>query len=165
MPMNLDFDRLESIKALAEVAGEAYTEPWAYADLTRTAAEVCRAPIALVSLAEGDTLRVHTQVGLEEATPLADSFCAHAMEVRDQVLVVEDASGDARFAHQTQVAGPHAIRFCAGARLETSRGELLGSLCALAPTPRRLDAVQLRTFQFLARQMSRMLEQQGARGA
>jgi PAS domain S-box-containing protein len=52
-------------------------------------------------------------------------------------MVVEDATGDARFAASPLVAGHPQVRFYAGAALTTADGLNLGALCVMDDKPRR----------------------------
>ena len=67
------------------------------------------------------------------------SFCAHTI-LQNHVLVVEDASRDARFATNPYVIDGPRIRFYAGAPLRTKHGERLGAVCVLDDKPRVLPS-------------------------
>ncbi|MCP5370969.1 MAG: GAF domain-containing protein [Hyphomicrobiales bacterium] len=113
------------------------TPPEAMFDrLTRVAASVYSAPIALVSLVDRDRQWFKSARGLVgRETPVAWSFCAHA--VRDGgVLVVPDARTDPRFRDNPLVTGSPYIRFYAGAPLEAPDGHRLGTLCVIDSKPR-----------------------------
>ncbi|MDH4392758.1 MAG: hypothetical protein QE285_15205 [Aquabacterium sp.] len=80
--------------------------------LARTAALVCRVPIALISLIDHDRQWFKANVGLPgvRQTPRDQAFCAHAVP-GDQLLEVRDASRDPRFAHNPLVTAAPDIRF------------------------------------------------------
>ena len=79
-----------------------------------------------------------SKVGLEiTETPRDRSFCAHALE-RRELLIVSDATQDARFAQNPMVTGEPGIRFYAGAPLLTPEGVVLGTLCVIDRVPREL---------------------------
>lgn len=62
----------------------------------------------------------------------ADPFCAQALALdAGAVLVVEDITGDDRFADGPLVAGEAHVRFYAGAVLTNPAGVNLGALCVL----------------------------------
>lgn len=104
--------------------------------ITSFAAELCEVPVALVSLVERDRQFFLSRAGLAESeTPRATSFCQFAMLMGD-VMVVPDATKDARFAANPLVTGDPYIRFYAGAPLVTEDGLPLGSLCVIDRMPR-----------------------------
>ncbi len=119
--------------------------------ITDFAAELCAAPMALVSLVEEceQTFLSATGTALT-GTPRAMSFCAHAMW-RDDLMVVPDAAQDPRFVDNPLLDDP-GIRFYAGAPLITDNGVPLGALCILdtAPRPAGLTAFQKDGLRILA---------------
>lgn len=104
--------------------------------ITRFAASLCGAPIALVSLVEADRQRFLGRTGLDVTeTPRETSFCAHAM-LKPEVMIVPDATRDPRFAKNPLVTGSTGIRFYAGMPLISEEGVPLGSLCVIDRVPR-----------------------------
>jgi PAS domain S-box-containing protein len=130
----------------------------AYDDLTRLASEICRTPIALVTLIDSDRQWFKSRVGLDVAdTPRDIAFCAHAL-FDTELLVVRDTTQDERFADNPFVtAAPH-IRFYAGAPLVSHDGQVLGTLCDLDSEPRELTSEQMDALRALARQVMAQLE-------
>ncbi|MBW3637672.1 MAG: PAS domain-containing protein [Armatimonadetes bacterium] len=129
-----------------------------YEDLTLLAAQICGAPISLLSLIDRDRQWFKSHRGLElEQTSREVSFCAHAI-LDEGVLEVPDATQDARFCDNELVTGPHQFRFYAGAPLITPEGHRLGTLCVIDKTPRQLSAGQIEALQALARQAMAQLE-------
>ena len=129
----------------------------AFDDLTRLAAQVLGTPIALVSLIDRDRQWFKSRVGIEVcSTPRDMAFCAHAIH-GDDVMVVEDALQDPRFANNPLVTGDPFIRFYAGAPLIADDGLALGTLCVIDRQPRRFDATQRETLALLARQVMAQL--------
>lgn len=125
----------------------------AFDRLTRTAAEIFDAPIALVSLIDSERQWFKSKVGLtDESTPRDWAFCAHAIEGgKPSTMVVEDATDDPRFAANPLVTGDPNIRFYAGATLTTPQGQNLGTLCIIDDKPRaRPSPDQLQRLQRLA---------------
>lgn len=106
------------------------------AELTRFAAQLCAAPVSLVTLVESDRQRFLGRTGIEaESTPRSTSFCAYAM-MGDGVLVVPDATLDERFAEFELVTGEFGLRFYAGAPLTSIEGAPIGAFCVIDKTPR-----------------------------
>lgn len=126
--------------------------------LTRLAATICDVPIALVSLVDESRQWFLSRVGLDAAeTPRDQAFCAHAIMDSD-LMVVEDAQQDERFADNPLVVGAPRIRFYAGAPLEVSPGLRLGTLCVIDRKPRRLTSDQQEALQILRAAVVTQLE-------
>lgn len=113
------------------------TPPQASFDrITRMAAHLFKVPVALVSLIDTDRQWFKSRVGLAlTETPRSVSFCAHAI-LQDDVMVVQDASTDARFADNPLVRGETAARFYAGSPIDVGDGVQIGTLCIIDSVPR-----------------------------
>lgn len=135
------------------------TEPEdSFDDLTRLAAFVCEAPIALISLVDAGRQWFKSRHGLSITETSRDiSFCTHAI-LEPELFVVPDALADDRFATSPLVTSDPFIRFYAGAPLLSPGGRTLGMLCVLDRVPRRLKAGQLDALRVLARQVVGQLE-------
>ena len=97
-------------------------------------------PTVLLSLVDGERQWFKSRIGLDASeTPRNISFCGHAI-LQPELLVIEDARLDPRFADNPLVTAPPHIRFYAGAPLELSPGLRVGTLCLLGPEPRVFDA-------------------------
>lgn len=107
--------------------------------LSRTAAHIFGAEMALVSLVDQNRQWFRACFGLEglTETPIQLSFCAHtvALPSDEDTLVVLDASKDERFASNPMVTGwPH-VQFYAGAAIRLN-GQKVGTLCVIDSKPR-----------------------------
>ncbi len=131
----------------------------AYDDITRLAADMCGAPIALISLVDKQRQWFKSRVGIQlTESPRENSFCSAAIHNADEVLIIEDASKDERFAnHVYVVSNPH-IRFYAAVPLLTSDGYAVGTICVIDTVARTLSEKQLENLRFLAQQVMVMLE-------
>lgn len=118
--------------------------------LTQLAARLFDVPIVLVSLVDEKRqwFKSRRGIGITE-TPRDAAFCAHAILGSD-VLVVEDAHADPRFADNPLVLGRPHIRFYAGAPLVAEDGSRLGTFCIIDSKPRQLDAAGRATLADLA---------------
>ena len=129
-------------------------------DIARLAAGIFETPIALVSIIDQDRQWFKTRIGLDvDETPREWAFCAHAIEKPDQLLVVEDAALDPRFADNPLVTAAPSIRFYAGAPLVTGSGHAIGTVCVIDHKPKTPDPEALEQLRFLAQQVMVRLEQ------
>ncbi len=158
MPAPLPIDekiRLEALRRFAFLD----TEPSdSFDDITRLAAYVCDASIALVSFVDEDRQWFLSRHGTElRETDRCLAFCAYAI-LDEVILEVPDARADARFVENLLVTGEPFIRFYAGAPLRSPDGHNLGTLCVIDQHPRTLSTEQRCVLTALARQVSRLLE-------
>lgn len=131
-------------------------------DLTQIAAQICGAPMAMVSLIDKNRQWFKSRVGLDTTETSRDvSFCGHAI-LETEPLVVEDATQDPKFKNNPLVTGNPLIRFYAGAQLNTTSGHAIGTLCVLDTKPRQLNSSQVRALQVLSRQVVAHFERQRA---
>lgn len=126
-------EELESFDVLDTSSEEAFDS------ITRLAQSALGTPIVLVSLLDNERQWFKSRQGLDaEETPRDISFCTHAIE-SDDGLVVEDATKHPMFESNPLVTGDPKIRFYAGAPLKTSNGYRVGTLCAIDRNPRKLS--------------------------
>jgi PAS domain S-box-containing protein len=149
--------RLAALRELGVL--DTLAEP-AFDTITRTAAQVCGVPIALISLIDAQRQWFKSNIGLPgvDETPRDVAFCDHA--IRDaELFEVADATQDERFATNPLVTGNPDIRFYAGAPITLPGGERIGTVCVFDRTPRQLDAHQRTMLQSLAAIVGAMLGQ------
>ncbi len=131
----------------------------AYDDLTRMAAQVCGAPISLITLMDDHRNWFKSRVGVQlEQTPAENGFCEAALAEPRAVKIVRDARADPKFSSHPLVVGEPYIRFYAAAPLVTSRGIAVGTLCVIDHVPRDLLPEQLTQLSFMAEQVMSLLE-------
>jgi GAF domain-containing protein len=131
----------------------------AFDDLVRLALYICETPIAAVSFIDKDRQWFKSKVGIAVPETKRDiSFCAHALTLPNETLIVPDASLDVRFSDNPLVTGEPKIRFYAGAPLVTEDGFVLGTLCVIDHVPKELSAAQTKALEVLRNQVMRELE-------
>ena len=130
----------------------------AFDDVTKLAAFICGTPTAIMSLIDRERQWFKAKVGLPaNEMPREQAFCAYTI-LQPDLLEVEDARTDARFADNPLVTGLRGIRFYAGQPLITDSGHALGSLCVIDQQPRKLSPEQKACLESLARMVMTTLE-------
>lgn len=118
--------------------------------LTRLAKECLKAPIALVTLVDQDRQWFKSRQGIEICeTPVAVSFCAHAIKSQGP-FIVENACLDLRFRDNPLVTGDLKIRSYLGIPLCTPACLPLGTLCVMDSKPRIFAPSEIRILQSIA---------------
>lgn len=144
---------LEHLRVLGSVSEKVFD------DIVQLATALCDVPIALVSLVDRDRQWFKSCIGLEVQETHRDlAFCGHAILQPTDVMIVEDAVLDVRFAYSPLVNGPPHIRFYAGAPIVTEAGHALGTVCVIDTQPRKLSESQVTALQALARQAAALLD-------
>lgn len=150
--------RLSSVRSLHAVGAEGDAATEAAANL---AAHLLDCPIALVTLLDEDIQWFKANIGMDGcSTPRDVSFCTYALDLpANEVMVVEDATQDVRFAHNPFVTGEPHVRFYVGALLTGSDGANYGTLCVIDTRVRpRPDDATLDRLRDLARLVVAELE-------
>ena len=128
-------ERLSALKALAIL--DTQPEP-AFDRISRLAANVINAPIALVSLVDFDRQWFKSRTGIDaEETSRDDALCSWAI-LSDDIFIIEDTLEDERFRENPLVLGEPFIRFYAGAPLVLECGHRIGTVCVIDRVPRKL---------------------------
>jgi len=109
----------------------------AFDRLTALAAAMCDAPIALVTVLDGERQWFRSQRGFDEPETLREeAFCSHAVAMgRGALMVVPDALLDTRF-QDNRLVRENGVRFYAGAVITTADGRQDGAVCVIDDQPR-----------------------------
>jgi formate hydrogenlyase transcriptional activator len=146
-----DADRLEALRRtylLDSPAEEAFDR------LTWLATSLLRVSVAYVSLVDDHRQFFKSQRGFAEPlatirqTPLSHSFCRHAVESREP-LIVADARVHPILRHNPAVL-EHGFIAYAGIPLITSEGHALGTFCVVEKRPRDWSEEEIRVLRVLA---------------
>jgi len=131
----------------------------AFDGLTKLAAHICEAPIALLTLIDKDRQWFKSKYNFTvPETPRDVSFCAHAILQPNDILVVADTLNDERFAQNPFVTGAPYVRFYAGAPLVNPDGCALGTLCVIGHAPRALSVEHQSALRVLSQHVMTELE-------
>ena len=154
-PAVREADRLTALESFDVLGNEAEQD---LDDIVKLAAHICATPIATVGFVDGTRQCFKAKVGLAvDEIPRGTAFCAYSIQ-QDELLVVEDARLDPRFADSPLVTGPPHVCFYAGHPLTTSEGHMLGTLAVMDHQPRELLQHQRFALATLARQVMKWLE-------
>ena len=105
--------------------------------------DTLKIPICLISLLDTNRQWFKAKCGIDvDSTSRDVAFCSYAL-LSDQVLIIEDACSDPRFANNPLVTGDPHIRFYAGAPLTVRPGVAIGTLCVIDTEPRKLDTSEV----------------------
>ncbi|NPD45405.1 MULTISPECIES: ATP-binding protein [unclassified Lentimicrobium] len=155
IPQN-EIKRLEELKKYSILDTMPEKE---YDDITALASYICRTPISLISLIDDDRQWFKSRHGLDaESTPRNVAFCAHAINHKDQLMIVPDSRDDKRFHDNPLVTGAPNVVFYAGIPLVSSEGYPVGTLCVIDHEPKELDEAQQKALITLSNQVIELFE-------
>lgn len=140
------------------------TEPEIQFDsIAQAAALACGTSAALITFIDAERQWAKANFGLPGFSNIAhkDGLCWHTI-LQDDILEIQDASADRRFAQNSLVIGGPAIRFYAGVPLKTSDGTSVGAICVMDQKPRRLDPAQTQILRLLGIATEKAIEGRNA---
>jgi len=148
--------RLESLKKYSILDTLPEKE---YDEITELASYICETPISLVSLIDEERQWFKSHHGLKvDSTPKNVAFCAHAINDKNNILIIPDSRKDERFHDNPLVTGDPYVIFYAGIPLISSDGYPLGTLCVIDNKPKKLKDSQLKALRSLSNQLMRLFE-------
>ena len=119
-------------------------------DFTQLAAEVCSAPVAILSVVSSGAVEHISLVGeAAVGTGRVDALISHAI-LESELCLVPDTLKDHRFDEDARSAERRSARFYAGVPLSTAEGDKFGVLSVIDYKPRRLSETQSRSLLSLA---------------
>ena len=130
-----------------------------YDHITSMISDICNTPISLITLLDKDRNFLKSHYGIElSESPRNISFCGHAINYEEPIMIVEDAREDIRFHDNPLVTEFNAI-FYAGVPLTNNEGYKLGTLCVYDHIPRTLTIEQKNALKIIAKQVVTLFEQ------
>ncbi|WP_191602739.1 GAF domain-containing protein [Marinomonas algicola] len=144
---DIEKNRLKSLRSLNILDSSAEER---FDRITRMAKRIFNVPIVLVSLVDQNRQWFKSCIGLDVRETSRDiSFCGHAI-LKDEVLVIKDASNDERFFDNPLVTHSPNIRFYAGCPVRSEDGYRLGTLCLIDQEPRAFSEEDIEALKDLA---------------
>lgn len=128
-------------------------------DIASIAAAICGIPISLITFIDDKRQYFKSHIGTDFTENQRElSFCTHAIASSDDVMIVQDATKDARFADNPMVTGPTKLVFYAGVPLVNEEGYALGTICVLDQQQHELSEEQVSALKSLAKQVVDKIE-------
>ena len=129
----------------------------AFDSLVFIAAQLFRVPMAKLAVVARDRVWLKASVGrLPQNTPRPAAFCPTVVDL-NELLIVEDALDDHRFAQLPMVVDQPYVRFYAGAPLHGPQAQVVGTLCVLDNSPRSVPGRARTQLILLAREAEHLL--------
>jgi signal transduction histidine kinase len=130
-----------------------------YDNITALLSYICDTPISLIGLLDKDRnfLKSHHGIPFNES-PRELSFCGHAINSQERIMIVKDARQDERF-HDNPLVSEHDAVFYAGVPLVDPAGFKLGTLCVYDTKPRELSLPQITALKNMAKQVVLLFEE------
>ncbi|HET6224829.1 MAG TPA: PAS domain S-box protein, partial [Bacteroidia bacterium] len=124
-----------------------------YDFITTMAAQICNSKISLISfvLEDKQWFLSHHGLAAREASR-EESFCGHAINKPDEIMIIDDARKDIRFWDNPFTTGDPYVIFYAGVPLVSPNGMPLGTLCVIDDRPKNLTPLQIQQLKSLAKQ-------------
>ena len=156
IPKNETF-RLQALKELNILDSKAEQE---FDDLASLASYICETPVSLITFLEEKRQWFKSHIGTDLCETDRDiSFCGHAINHPQELMIVEDATKDERFAdNPLTTLKDTPVIFYAGMPLTDKMGNALGTLCIIDHQPKTLTETQKSKLKTVANQVVKLLE-------
>ena len=149
-------NRLNELRSLGILDTETEED---FNEIVELVSVLCKVPISLISLVDEERLWFKAKVGIDASeTKRENSFCSYALESPSEMMVVENALEDERFATNPAVLNDPKIRFYAGVPLISKNDLAIGTLCIIDTQPRKLNDEEIRILKFLGKRVMSLIE-------
>ncbi|REA64218.1 hybrid sensor histidine kinase/response regulator [Dyadobacter luteus] len=148
------------LQALREYKTLATVKEREFDRLTELASLICGTPISMLSLIDDTTQWFISGYGMDLAElPKEDSFCQYTI-LTEELMQIEDATQDERFATNKFVIGEPFVRFYAGYPIIDPNGYTLGAFCVSGSEKKKLTDDQLQALKLLSDQATSLILEQ-----
>ncbi len=150
-----DIDRLKALLAYSVI--DTPSEEF-YDTLNSLVANICNAPISLISFIDEDRQWYKSKIGMDiDELPVEETICQYTL-LEDDILEIQDTLNDERLVDNPSVQTENGIRFYAGISLRSPKGYAIGSVCAADFKPQQLSEMQKQTLRDVAKMVMIHLE-------
>jgi PAS domain S-box-containing protein len=150
-----DIDRLKALLAYSVI--DTPSEEF-YDTLNSLVANICNAPISLISFIDEDRQWYKSKIGMDiDEMPVEETICQYTL-LEDDILEIQDTLDDERLVDNPSVQTENGIRFYAGISLRSPKGHAIGSVCAADFKPQQLSEIQKQTLRDVAKMVMIHLE-------
>lgn len=150
-----DIDRLKALLAYSVI--DTPSEEF-YDTLNNLVANICNAPISLISFIDEDRQWYKSKIGMDiDEMPVEETICQYTL-LEDDILEIQDTLDDERLVDNPSVQTENGIRFYAGISLRSPKGHAIGSVCAADFKPQQLSEIQKQTLRDVAKMVMIHLE-------
>lgn len=148
--------RLEALKSYAILDTVKEKD---YDDIAKLAAQIAGTPISLISFIDEERQWIKSNYGLAiNEIPRDFSFCAHTINLKSEVFVIEDTLKDSRFLDNALMINQLNIIFYAGIPIYDADGYALGTLSLMDYKPQKIGQSQIDSLVTLSNMIAKLLE-------
>jgi len=128
-------------------------------NITKIMAHICNTPISLITLLDKERNFLKSHYGIPSSeSPRKLSFCGHAINSEEDIMIVKDARLDNRFEDNPLVT-EQGVVFYAGVPLVNNKGYKLGTLCVFDTEPKELNEDQINALKTVSKQVILLFEE------
>ena len=156
LPIRNDTQRVTALKRYLDLDYSSNSE---LQTITELAAEVCEAPISVITFVDEDEVKLIFTHGIEGVTcvPRDIAFCEKTI-IRSGLVEIPDTHLDLEFKDSPLVIQDPKIRFYTGLPLITYDGHAIGTLCVMGQQPKKLSKSQINSLTQLSKVVSKLFE-------